>query len=881
MKTIKPQRLGLLTRPFEHKRTFHFSVSPLVFFTLAEHPTLLTEMELWKCIAEQLGGDGSIDEGIPKSRGEVIVHGRAFAPGAVPVTALRVRVTIGSVDKTLAVVGDRRWQLDAMSSPEPFTVMPLTWDRAFGGEGFAPNPIGKGFASIQKDGVSVWPLPNLEHPDRLIRTRRQQPAPAAFGPIDRLWSPRAERAGTYDQQWLEHSFPGFPDDIDWRHFNLAQDDQHLEGFFRGDEAFVLEHLHPDHPTLRGRLPGVTTRVFVATPSTENGALVEVPTRLDTVWFFPEVLRGVLIFRAVTRVLEDDATDVTHLLLACERLGEPKPREHYDTVLAQRLDRKRSHLFALRDGDLMPSRAPGEPASEIPIDHTVPEMEGLLRRNMLRRAERELARVRTQLAELGVNPDQFGVPVALPPLAPEPDLDKLPETIEEAEKLSEQLQAEAARRREEAEAQARALFQQNGLDYDEVLRKGRDESAGPPKFAARTEVERVRALVQHIRDLGGTPPPPLLAMLTPEFEEKLRQAERAMLSGYRRTAHHFPPASRATGDRAAALRQRALDLLARDQPFADVDLTGADLRGLDLSRADLGDALLEAADLSGCDLHGCNLQGAVLTRADLTGARLDGACLTHANLGRARLREASLRGADLSHATLYGADLTGTSLHRARLDHTDLTEALFDRTDLSNVTASDLNLLQSTLRGISFARATITRCNFLEVDLCEADFTGATLTATVFVTVRAEGARFLDAQLENLRVVHESSLARSDLRGARLDRANLRDTDLTGCDFSTASLRGADLSGCKLRGARLYRVVAPESRWVKADLTDAVFTAANLLQAILQKAIVQGTDFTGANLVRSDLARVRGRVKSLTDATLTQARIFPRHVDATP
>jgi hypothetical protein len=73
------------------------------------------------------------------------------------------------------------------------------------------------------------------------------------------------------------------------------------------------------------------------------------------------LRAVAIFRGVTVVSEDDAADVRELVVGCERRGsEPRSVEHYRQVLARRLDRKKAHIHALRESDLMPPRDPAIP-----------------------------------------------------------------------------------------------------------------------------------------------------------------------------------------------------------------------------------------------------------------------------------------------------------------------------------------------------------------------------------------------------------------------------------------------------------------------------------------------------------------------------------------
>ena len=147
----------------------------------------------------------------PQSAFEVFLVGSAQAPEGRPVPALTVGLTVGSVSKTMAVFGDRWWTPHGqMTPPQPFTTMPLTWDRAFGGscdvwlddstivESRDPlNFLGSGFDAAYAserlaDAMGAAPsypriayerqLPNLEDPAALIRTQQDSPDPVCWSP---------------------------------------------------------------------------------------------------------------------------------------------------------------------------------------------------------------------------------------------------------------------------------------------------------------------------------------------------------------------------------------------------------------------------------------------------------------------------------------------------------------------------------------------------------------------------------------------------------------------------------------------------------------------------------------------------------------------------
>lgn len=154
---------------------------------------------------------------------DVVVVGTAWAPGLRPVQQLDAAVEIGAVKKTIRVVGDRRCEhrvgrSPTFTDPEPFTEMPVRYDRAYGGLDavsvpgttamYPRNPRGTGFVlANEKARVNGLRLPNLEDPaDRLTPDRlilgepdrwHAMPLPQGFGYYPKLAYPRTIFAGVY------------------------------------------------------------------------------------------------------------------------------------------------------------------------------------------------------------------------------------------------------------------------------------------------------------------------------------------------------------------------------------------------------------------------------------------------------------------------------------------------------------------------------------------------------------------------------------------------------------------------------------------------------------------------------------------------------------
>jgi len=334
MKVYKKNELSLFIKPFGIRGKLYLGCSVMVFFDLANPDALLTEQELWKTVPDQLGAVPILDTGMPKPRGEVLLAGSCCAPRGRTVPAATAGLRVGPVAKALHGVGNRYWErggtgLSVITPPEPFASVPLAWANAFGGPGFEQNPAGKGIEPVKRsDGTERVPLPNLEHPAWLIGSPADRPEPAGFGPLDMLHPVRQRKTGTYNQRWLEERWPWFPDDMNYEYFNAAPADQYLDGFFTGEESIEIVGMHPDFPVLRSRLPRVRVHCFVTrqkdlkSKAEADWLFEEGPPRIDTVWLFPTISRGVVIHRGTTEILDEEYDDVHRIFLVWEAADQP-------------------------------------------------------------------------------------------------------------------------------------------------------------------------------------------------------------------------------------------------------------------------------------------------------------------------------------------------------------------------------------------------------------------------------------------------------------------------------------------------------------------------------------------------------------------------------
>ncbi len=238
---------------------------------------------------------------LAKPATDVVLVGSAHAPDRRPVTTLDTQLTVGRLRKRVRVVGDRLYNGRvlgaALDAAQPFTSMPLVYERAFGGvhvidaekgkiKAEEANPVGRGFrAEKRRKELKGTLAPNLLDPSQSER-------PAGYGFVAPNWKPRRDFAGTYDAAWERERAPYLPADFDPRFFNAAHPDLVADGYLLGGEPVELIHLSP-----RGRLSFRLPRCGLDIAVRLDGASERPSCHLETVLVEPDDERLSMLWRA--------------------------------------------------------------------------------------------------------------------------------------------------------------------------------------------------------------------------------------------------------------------------------------------------------------------------------------------------------------------------------------------------------------------------------------------------------------------------------------------------------------------------------------------------------------------------------------------------------
>ena len=195
-----------------------------------------------------------------KHRCDITLVGSAYAPEGKETGKVQVGFKVGSKSKVLNVLGDRYWEATTggyrISAPVPFEKRAFSYDIAFGGvdqfhedekkhDPYMLNPVGIGYHKVTDENcVQNTPAPSTEECDKAVVLPNGNYKPMALGPIGRGWLPRYKLGGTYDETWLDDTFPFLPADFNERYYQSAPDDQQID-FLQGGEQVMLLNVTED------------------------------------------------------------------------------------------------------------------------------------------------------------------------------------------------------------------------------------------------------------------------------------------------------------------------------------------------------------------------------------------------------------------------------------------------------------------------------------------------------------------------------------------------------------------------------------------------------------------------------------------------------------
>lgn len=900
MKIIRPLQIAFNHRVLEHDRRFFFVASATLAVNLQSGEALL-ETDAMKDAIPCMGERPLPDIGMPKPMGELLVSGSFYpAPNTSP-TEGWVRIRFGELEKTLVVHGSRQWRHGLISKAEPITVLPIDYAYAFGGPEYAKNPLGMGF----KDG---W-LPRIEDPDYPILSPRDRPEPSGLGPMDPSWPQRMRFQGTYDKTYLKTSFPGYPADFDHRFFMCAPEDQWMDRYLIGNEVFGLYNMHPEHPVIEGKLPGYYPSCFIRhTLEDGESVIARIPMELDTVWFFPEKLMAHLIWRGMTEVMDDEADQISHVMLAYEdRAQQPRSDDYYLDAFQRRLNSDDVLLNSLNTEDLIPAGAKSamelfqemafesEEKSALAdnIEAKMASVQNMVNGKMdeaMQIAEKQMAETDFKVS------DDFKdhIPDAAKAFVPgegKIDLRKMMDSLKDEKPKEEPDVVELKQNLESmlpgitsGDPQAISLkhfsFDKIEKIMDEV-KKFTDKKQDSTMEMVRTEIAKAKeGLADQIEESGGVAD--AIHGLPEETKAKLSELYESMniLDGMDKQEKTQTPLPRMKTDDIleelaripAQLPPEYMDAMQHVETMKSMGVAqetieemenqlGMIIKGkseelehqLRESERNFKDSYIMGAHFmeNGLSPHkdppeavANRLLDAIAEGQDVSGG--DWACI---DLSGKKLSGVNLSGAFLEQVDLSGADLTGANLSKAIL-----ARAILDGADLSGANLEEANIGGVRARGADFTGAHLKSAKLSKGDFSEAKFVGCDLESVETIEIIVNGTDFAEAQMPSMRFI-ESEITGTIFSRARMDASLFFDCTLRDVSFSEASA-----PRCVFADSRLFNVV-----FDGADVTSVCFVATDPDKCRFEKV-----RFHGARMDKGCFQGMRMPGIVLTEASMENA-----------
>lgn len=195
-------------------------------------------MKPWTCRYGTIPSDGVFR----KDGVDVAVLGDAMELNGRPTRAINVSVNIaGKLNHRITVFGNRQWVRKkielSISDPKPFTSLPLTESLAYGGFGiwdglevpYPKNIHGKGYL-IEEQYVENSFLPNIENPNDLITTWKDQPNPVGIG--------MCNADGLKAEKYVAYNTEKKDLEINYRLFNQSFPSMIVDDLNTGEEIVV-------------------------------------------------------------------------------------------------------------------------------------------------------------------------------------------------------------------------------------------------------------------------------------------------------------------------------------------------------------------------------------------------------------------------------------------------------------------------------------------------------------------------------------------------------------------------------------------------------------------------------------------------------------------
>lgn len=785
---------------------------------------------VWRLAKKAIGEKTVFDEGLPKYHSEFLAFGTCY-PGEGSLQPVSASVSVGPIQKQLVVYGNRYFKAGGgISTPEPFSEMPIIPENAYGGKGYAMNQKGKGVSS-GSDNLQQS-LPNIETLKHLMAHPRDEVPVSGFWPLGADHPDRLRLLGKFDQTWFRTRWPDLPLDTSPDYFQVAPKDQRASGYFLGNESITIRNMHESISELRSNLPSVRMRLIYEDTQETANQLHEVATSCETVYLFPNDLFGLVLYRGIIPLgSNSDAADFK-IYADAEPLSSPRldVLDVVDRILGG--VSSTPDLSVAKD-EKKPTLKPADSSadqSKQSKDAVVQPPEEDILQDKLQGIQKT---VDATLSKLGLT---------------KADLDK---AIHNKKVSQLNYKNDISTTISGAKSAMLGLLQKYEINEKSLIKKmladSNTKALGEKLMLSGQGIAGIFSAMEKSLDKLKPPSPspkkesPVSSQPTPSPPPPTPVSEH--------TLTEQPPVNLYDRDRIVAM------LGAKQTLFAGLKLSGLDLSGLDFSGVDFSKAQLDGVNFSKCILNNAQFDQAVLK-----GAKFSQVVARDASFKSVSAQDTNFEHATLIHCDLIGSDFTKSSLVAVKLDACLLDNvAMFD-CNLSSGLIQDCKAHKShwdggNLAATQFVSSQMVGATFVGGRCIGTIFSDTDLSKTNFGSVSGNGLMFNSCKADDSAGDRSTVFSRSTFSDTTLTRANWLGVNVQGSTFSHVTMAGSLFGKANLNFCRFETVDARGASFDSATLKNSDLLSSNFMEcsfkaSILESAKIVGCNLFGANFLQS-------------------------------
>lgn len=344
MRVVKPQQLVFLKGGYKIGYQSYLGFSIVTGFYLSTEHHFASEAEIWDAWRLAPMSSPIFETSEPKPFAEYLLAGHAGI--GRPVTNLDLSVSVGGLARKWHAIGEMS---DSPPKRGSFTRLPLEHAQSYGGKGCEDNPLGRGF----QEECTPLLMDVLQDGKLVENSPLAAPSPIPHDFACRKQYMDAVSSIMNSDEYREKIFPGYPDTIDPRYFQIAPSSQwYSEPAWPERVPFKLDGFRADKGSIEGEFPRVHARLLCITKD-EPECIKEVLLKKKTLWLLPDSDMGLMIFTGSYPVEHLLSEPLSCVIAGLESQEAPRDIAYYQSVYAKRVAKESSDFVFLYDPDLMP------------------------------------------------------------------------------------------------------------------------------------------------------------------------------------------------------------------------------------------------------------------------------------------------------------------------------------------------------------------------------------------------------------------------------------------------------------------------------------------------------------------------------------------------